>query len=375
MSRVKTSKSSLQSTKELKEKAETSLKFLEKLSGEVEGLCHDNVDEVESSAVDTSSISASWKRTSEYKVDPEKEREVMALKKKGATVEDKLGEVSPTLTEETLYPRDTMATHFPVSSSHGNDTKKKSKHVTFEDAEDKRSDLPSFELDHVSADISELEKTTEEENLTQNIIVQSGNESDEKGESCDDFIDEELIKETAEIVRRAMIHLDTDVFNDALQQASEAALGLTSEDTKNTKSLPFKSSMKNTISTSWAQAYPHPQIQATDLIRAIEILVCLTRSTPDFNAMLEDTPESEYDALAVHIIYYLDMCTNAKCLEIIEGRSFCGMEIERVQVPSFGTWWRRAQEEMRGRVGEAWGKGVLSKSVLQNVNVDEGKWD
>ncbi|KAB8298600.1 hypothetical protein EYC80_000779 [Monilinia laxa] len=254
------SRKQLQNKKELKEKAEMSLKFLEKLSGEVEGLCHENIDEVGSSDVDKSSMSASCERNSEYKVDPEKEREVMALGKKEATFGDKLSEVSPTLTGETLYPRDTTATHFAASFSHGNDTKNKSKHVAFKDAEDERSNLPSSKLDHVSGDIPELKETAEEENpiqttyemsksyrrIKRHLIVATGqalmkdfielfqikNESDEDGEACDDYIDEELIKDTAEIVRRAMIYLDTEAFNDALQQASEAALGLVSEDTK-----------------------------------------------------------------------------------------------------------------------------------------------
>ncbi|KAA8569819.1 hypothetical protein EYC84_002162 [Monilinia fructicola] len=248
----------LQSAKELKEEAEMSLKFLEKLSGEVEGACHDNFSEGGPSAVDTSSISASW--DSESNVDLEKEPELMPLEKKREAVGDKCIEASPTLTGETLPPRDKMATHVAASSSHGNDAKKKSKHVSFKDSEDEIFDLPSSKLNHVSKDIPELQKTAEEENPTQSmseasklcrsikkhLVVATGqnlmrdfieifhldNESSEDGETCDDCIDEDLVKETAEIVRRAMIHLDTEAFNDALQQASEAALGLTSENTK-----------------------------------------------------------------------------------------------------------------------------------------------
>ncbi|APA15888.1 predicted protein [Sclerotinia sclerotiorum 1980 UF-70] len=188
-------------------------------------------------------------------------------------------------------------------------------------------------------------------------------------------VDEKLIEETATIIKRAFKHFNVDVFNKALTEASEKAMAEAEAGASSAmaSSRP-KHLVRENIFMKWESAYAQINLMRPDeLMRAIGVLISFTKSTPYASATLKNTPESEYDALAVYIHYYLQMCVQIKCMDIAKGGG-CPEEDEkwRTDMPCFISWWRQVSHERKEEFRREWNMGVLSKEILNSVEADGG---
>ncbi|KAF7956221.1 hypothetical protein EAE96_005141 [Botrytis aclada] len=190
------------------------------------------------------------------------------------------------------------------------------------------------------------------------------------GNESGNSMDEMFIATTAAVVRRILKFFKLDTFGEALKKATEEILAEEKEkEHRCVTSFESTASIEQNIFKKWAIAYPETiPMRSFELMRAIDILISLTRSTPYNHAILEDTPECRYDALVVFIQYYLDTYTHRKCIEIVERHSL-DPQIEWIRkMPSFVHWWMDECEEFE----RLWGKGVLNKEVLKNFDVNGG---
>ncbi|KAF5868305.1 uncharacterized protein Bfra_007502 [Botrytis fragariae] len=275
-----------------------------------------------------------------------------------------------------------------------------------QDADDENSDTSESESAHYSAYISDEEteigtkETSEIGNLTEmkdisvasiecvikDLLIATAEQlkqdftsmfqkkcCESTGKGSDNSMDEMFIATTVAVVRRSFQFLKLDAFGEALKKATEEVLA--EEKVKERRcatSSESTASIEQKIFKKWAIAYPEAiPIRSFEFMRAIDILISLTRSTPYNHAILEDTPECMYDALVVYIQYYLDTCTNRKCIEIVEGHSL-DQQIQWIrEMHSFVYWWKEVSEEFKG----IWGKGVLNEEVLKNFDVYGGNWN
>ncbi|TGO58318.1 hypothetical protein BCON_0056g00090 [Botryotinia convoluta] len=193
------------------------------------------------------------------------------------------------------------------------------------------------------------------------------------GNESDNSMDEMFVATTAAVVRRSFKFLKLDALGEALKKATEEVLAEGKvKERRCVTSSESTASIEQKISKKWAIAYPEAiPMRSFEFMRAIDILISLTRSTPYNHAILEDTPECMYDALVVYIQYHLDTCTHRKCIEIVEGHSL-DQQIQWIrEMHSFVYWWKEVCEEFEG----LWGKGVLNKEVLKNFDVYGGNWN
>ncbi|KAF7893795.1 hypothetical protein EAF00_007309 [Botryotinia globosa] len=280
-----------------------------------------------------------------------------------------------------------------------------------QDADDETSDTPESGSTHCSADSgdekSELDtnKTSDTENLTKiedvsvasikcvikDLLITTAEQlkqdftsisqkkcCESTGNESDNSMEEMFLATTAAVVRGSFEFLKLDAFGEALKQATKEVLAEGKEKERRCVTCVTSSgstaSAEQNISKKWAIAYPETiPMHSLEFMRAIDILISLTRSTPYNHAILEDTPECTYDALVVFIEYYLETCTHRKCIEIVEGHSL-DQQIQCMrEMHPFVYWWKEVCEEFE----ILWGKGVLNKEVLENFDVNEvnGKED
>ncbi|KAF7939321.1 uncharacterized protein EAE97_007401 [Botrytis byssoidea] len=270
-----------------------------------------------------------------------------------------------------------------------------------QDADDETSDTSESESTHYSADSgdgkSELDtnKTSEIENLTEikdvsvasikgvikDLLITTAEQlkqdftsisqkkcCESTGNESDNSMDEMFLATTAAVVRGSFEFLKLDAFGEALKQATEEVLADGKEKERRcVTSSGSTASTEQNISKKWAIAYPETiPMRSFELMRAIDILISLTRSTPHNHAILEDTPECMYDALVVFIQYYLDTCTHRKCIEIVEGHPLDQQIQWMKEMHSFVYWWKDVCDDFE----ILWGKGVLNKEVLKNFDVN-----
>ncbi|ESZ92462.1 hypothetical protein SBOR_7125 [Sclerotinia borealis F-4128] len=183
-----------------------------------------------------------------------------------------------------------------------------------------------------------------------------------------DGVEEEIVEAVAKRVRCAFMHLKEDC-NGALKKAENIS-----------PSCPKpKISARHSIFTNWDTAYPDNVMRPSELMRAVRVLISLTNPTPHCRAILENTPGSEYDALAVHIQHYLQIGAAVTCEEIMEGSACACCEREvgrgRMEMPCFVPWWKRIRKERMKKLEERWEKGVLSRKFLDSVKAAGGSWN
>ncbi|TGO38560.1 hypothetical protein BHYA_0072g00230 [Botrytis hyacinthi] len=270
-----------------------------------------------------------------------------------------------------------------------------------QDADDETSDTSESESTHYSADSGDeksepdTNKTSEIEILTEmkgvsvasikcvikDLLVNTAEQlkqdstsifqkecCESTGNESDNSMDEMFLAITAAVVRGSFKFLKLDAFGEALKQATEEVLAEGKEKERRcVTSSGSTASTEQNISKKWAVAYPETiPMRSFEFMRAIDILLSLTRSTPYNHAILEDTPECMYDALVVFIQYYLDTCTHRKCIEIVEGHSFDQQIQWMREMHSFVYWWKEVCEEFE----ISWGKGVLDKEILKSFDVN-----
>ncbi|TGO18382.1 hypothetical protein BTUL_0010g00520 [Botrytis tulipae] len=195
-----------------------------------------------------------------------------------------------------------------------------------QDADDETSDTFESESTHCSADsgdgTSELDtnKTSEIENLTEikdvsvasikcvikDLLITTAEQlkqdftsisqkkcCESTGNESDNSMDEMFLATTAAVVRGSFEFLKLDAFGEALKQATEEVLAEGKEKERRcVTSSGSTASTEQNISKKWDIAYPETiPMRSYEFMRAIDILISLTRSTPHNHAILEDTPE------------------------------------------------------------------------------------